>query len=96
MQNDKTRQSKLGKRLSVWVMIVATILLIPLLAKAPWTAGDFVFGAIILFGFATTYELLTRDMSNTHHRALVGLGVVAALLFVWVAAATGFEGLLSN
>src|SRR5687767_11990643 len=80
------------KRLSVWAIIVVAILMIPLLAKWPWTGGDFVFGAVVLFGSALTYELVARKMSNVTYRAAVGLAVVTALLFVWINAAVGIIG----
>ncbi len=82
------------KRLSVWAVIVAAVLTIPLLAKAPWTGSDFVFGAVLLFGSATVYELATRTMSNKNQRIAVGVAVFMVLAIIWVAAATGFEGII--
>ncbi|MBA3633450.1 MAG: hypothetical protein H0W58_11695 [Acidobacteria bacterium] len=82
-------QRNITKRLSVWAAIVAAVLMIPLLAKAPWSAGDFVFGAVVLFASATVYELATRNMSNKKHRIAVGVAVLAAIALVIVWAATG-------
>ena len=39
-------QRNITKRLGA--AVIAAVLMIPLLAKAPWTALDFVFGAIVL------------------------------------------------
>lgn len=80
----------------MWAIIVAAVLLIPLVTKAPWTGSDFVFGAILLFGSATVYELATRNMSNKNHRIAVSIAVLAVLAFIWVAAATGFERFLGD
>ncbi|MBX4212262.1 hypothetical protein KW787_02285 [Candidatus Pacearchaeota archaeon] len=77
------------KRLSVWAIIVAVVLMIPLLAKWPWTGSDFVFGAVMLFGSATVYELITRNMNNIRHRIAVGIVVFVILATIWVILATG-------
>ena len=68
-----------ARRLSVWAIVVAALLMIPLLANAPWTRGDFVFGAIALFGAATVYELVTPHMSDKRHRIAVGVAVLVAI-----------------
>lgn len=73
----------------MWAVAVAGILLIPFLSKAPWTASDFVFAAAGLFGFATLYELVTRNMNNRTHRIAVGIAIVLAILMVIAWAATG-------
>lgn len=80
------------KRLGIWAVIVALALLIPYFFMPLWTVGDFVFAAIALFGSAFAYEVVTRNMGDRNHRITVGVIVFAALAFVWVGAATGFEG----
>jgi hypothetical protein len=77
------------KRLGVWALVIAAVLMIPLATNAPWTGSDFVFGAVVLFILATVYELVTRNMSDYKHRAAVGAAVllVIALIIGW--AATG-------
>ena len=80
----KTKNSKkIKKRLSVWALVVVVILTIPLLARAPWTLGDFVFVGVVLFGLATGYELITKNMRNDMHRAAVGFAAVVVLLLIW-------------
>ena len=78
------------KRLGIWALIVAALLMIPLIAKWPWTLSDFIFGAIMLFGSATIYELVTRNMKNAKYRLAVGIAILVILAIVWVGAATGF------
>lgn len=84
-----TTQRNITKRLSLWAVVVAAILMIPLLANAPWTGGDFVFGTVVLFGLAIVYELATRNMSNIKYRAAVGAGVLFVIFLVIAWAATG-------
>lgn len=80
------------KRLSVWALIVAAVLLIPYFFMPLWTPGDFVFAAVVLFGSAFVYEMVTKNMANYNHRLTAGFIVAAVLAFIWVGAATGFEG----
>lgn len=94
MENITNRN--ITKRLSVWAILVALILMIPLFANAPWTPGDFVFAAILLFGSAFVYEFATRNMINKNKRIVVGVVVLGVLLFVWAGAATGFQGIIDR
>ena len=70
------------KRLRVWAIVVAGILMIPLLAKAPWTGGDFIFAGSVLFGLATIYEFATKNMSNKRNRIFAAIGVLAVLVLI--------------
>ena len=76
------------KRLIGWVLIVGTLLLIPLVANAPWTFGDFVFAGIVLFGCAATYEYVTRNMNDKWHRIAVAIAILFFIFLVigWAAA----------
>lgn len=87
----------LTKRLSVWAIVVALILMIPLVAmqftmEVNWTLFDFVFMGTLLFGAGSTYELVARKMSNGAYRVAVGVAVVAAVLLVWINGAVGIIG----
>jgi hypothetical protein len=72
----------------MWAVVVAAVLMIPLLAKAPWTGSDFVFAGVVLFGLAIAYELITKNMTNPKHRIAVGVGAffVIVLIQAWAAA----------
>jgi predicted PurR-regulated permease PerM len=87
--HDMVVQKSTLKRLGLWYIFVAVVLMIPFLTKAPWTAGDFVFGGVVLFGFATIYELVTRKMNNKKHRIAVGFAILIAIMMVIAWAATG-------
>jgi hypothetical protein len=94
-------ERNITKRLSVWAIVVAAVLMIPLIAmrfttEVNWTAGDFIFGAIVLFGFAAIYEVATRNIVNKNDRIAVAVAVFLVLAFVWVGAATGFAGVFDR
>lgn len=89
-------QRNIAKRLSVWAVLVAAMLMIPLLTRAPWTGSDYVFGAVLLFGAASVYEMATRKIDDPSRRLKVGAVVFVVLAFVWVGAATGFEGVFDR
>lgn len=54
-----------------------------------WTAGDFAFAAVLLFGTLGAYEFAARTTSDTAYRAGAGVGLVALLLLVWSNGAVG-------
>jgi hypothetical protein len=88
--------TSIARRLGVWALIVAAVLIIPLLGNWPWTGSDFVFGAVLLFGSATVYELATRNLKDNSRRFAIAFAVVIVLAFIWVGAATGFEGIIDR
>ena len=86
MPNNNKRN--IAKRLSVWAIVVALILMIPHVFNAPWTGRDFVFSGIVLFGAATFYELATKNTNSLKYSFTVGLVVLMGLVLVmgWAAA----------
>jgi hypothetical protein len=84
------------KRLGVWALIVAAILMIPLLTGAPWDETDFIVAGALLFGAGLAYELVTRTSSSAMYRAAWGVAVGTALLLVWTNLAVGLIGNESN
>ena len=86
-----TRNAYLSVVVSVVGVALATasILLVPLLAKWPWTLFDFVFAGVLVFGKGLTYVLAARKGDNIAYRAAVGVALAAALLLVWVNGAVG-------
>lgn len=79
----KISKTNITKRLSMWAVVVAAILAIPLLAKFPWTLGDFIFAGAILFGAASAYEITTGNMTNKMHRVAVGAAAAFIVLLIW-------------
>jgi hypothetical protein len=53
-----------------------------------WEAGDFVVMSILLFGMGSIYVFTARKVSKKR-RLVVGLVVLAALLFIWAHLAVG-------
>lgn len=63
------------------------MLALPLVAmtftdEVNWTASDFVFAGMLLFGSLGTYEVVARR--SVVHRAGIGLGVAATFLILWL------------
>lgn len=90
------------RRLIVWAVVVALILLIPLVLTLlgsgvdgegwHWTLFDFVFMGTLLFGTGLAYELVARNAGTIAYRAAVGVALAAAFLLVWTNAAVGIIG----
>ena len=79
------------KKISFWFAVVAGILMIPFLTKAPWTSGDFVFAGVTLFSLAMIYESITRNMKNPKHKLFVGFGILIVIILIMGWAATGTD-----
>ncbi len=77
-------------------LATALILLIPLLAGAPWTVFDFVFAGTLIFGTGLTYVLVARKGGSIAYRFAVGVALAAAFLLVWVNGAVGIIGSEDN
>lgn len=80
-------------RMAAWT-VAALILLAPLVAmqftdEVNWSASDFVFAAVLLFGTLGVYEVVARRAADTMYRAAAGVALAAAFLLVWVNAAVG-------
>ena len=79
----KKTSINVAKRLGVWALVVALILLIPLVGQAPWTLMDFIFSGVVLFGLATSYEVVTQHMIKRTHRIATGIIVLFILMLIW-------------
>lgn len=67
------------------------LLLLPLVARAPWTLGDFVFAAVIFGIVGGGLELAVRK-GNAAYSTAAGLALGASLLSVWIPGAVGIIG----
>lgn len=75
------------------VLVTALILLIPLVAmqftdEVQWTLFDFVVAAVLLLSAGFAYEFL-RKKFGPRYRIMIGVGVLAVLLFIWAQLAVG-------
>lgn len=75
--------NKLTKRVAMWALIVAVIQLIPYFGRFPWTAMDYTFATIVLFGTALTYELITENMQSQKSRLLIGASALLVVFLLW-------------
>lgn len=82
-QKEQIIMQNTNKRLITWAIVVAAIQMIPLLTRAPWTFGDYVFASVVLFGLAAGYELITKNMTNTVHRIAISIGAFCILIAIW-------------
>ena len=85
------------RRLVVWAVVVALILMIPLVAmqftgEVNWDLFDFVVMGGLLFGVGLAYELVARRSGKTVYRIAFGVGLVTAFLLAWVNGAVGIIG----
>jgi hypothetical protein len=68
------------------------LLLLPLIAGAPWTPSDYVFAAVIFGIVGGLLELAVRTSRNPWYRLGALVAVAAAFLLVWINAAVGIIG----
>lgn len=93
---------KAGRRPGIpWRMIgwgmAALLLLLPLVAmqftdEVNWTAGDFIFAALMFGSVGAAFELTVRVSRNISYRAAVAAALAAAFVIVWANGAVGMIG----
>ena len=87
-------------RMTMWAG-AALLLLLPAVAmrftnEVNWTASDFVFAALLLFGSAGLVELAIRASSSLAYRAGAVFAVGTAFLTIWANGAVGMIGSEDN
>ena len=80
-----------GWRLAGWAT-AAFLLLLPLIARAPWTGSDFAFAAVMIGGVGLVFELAVRMSPSWTYRAGAATALAAAFLAIWVQASVGIIG----
>lgn len=78
---------------AMW-LVIGAILLAPLIAmqftkEVNWTARDFGSAAVLLGGAAFAWEVAQRRVSCRACLAVLGVGLVLAVLLVWAEGAVG-------
>jgi hypothetical protein len=85
-----------GARKMPWRLIgwggAGALLLLPLLAGAPWTLADYVFAAAVFAIIGGTFELAVRKSGNLWYRGGVAVALATAFLLVWINGAVGIIG----
>lgn len=92
MTNDMDMNMDAGRpmsrfRMALWAA-AAFVLVLPLIAmqfteEVDWSASDFIFAGVLIFGSLTAYEVAVRKPGDAVYRAGVGLGIAATFLLVW-------------
>lgn len=82
-----------GWRIAAWIgatlFLLAMYVAMQLTEDVDWSAGDFVFAGVLLFGSLGAYEAAARMTGNTAYRAGVGVGIAGAFLLIWINGAVG-------
>lgn len=89
-----------GWRVAGWGL-AAFLLLLPAVAmrytdEVSWTAGDFIFAALLIGFVGISYELTVRVTRNWAHRAAVIAALAATFLTIWANGAVGMIGSEDN
>ena len=84
------------RRRSPWRIIgwsfAALLILLPLVAGAPWTVGDYVFAIVLILSVGLPLELVMRKTGDRAYRAGAILALFTAFLLIWVNGAVGIIG----
>lgn len=77
----------------IGILLAATgLLLIPLIARFPWSRSDFVIAGVLLFGTGVVIELILRNVTKTAYRIALCSAVLFLLFIVWAELAVGLIG----
>ena len=90
-------ESNALRRLRVWAIVVALILLVPWIAmkftpEVNWDLFDFLVMGSLLMGVSVAYEVVARRSQRTLYRIAFGIGLTAAFLLVCINGAVGIIG----
>ncbi len=81
-----------NKRLVGIVVAVAILLLIPLIARAPWSGLDFIVAAVLLLGTGLTIDIVLRMVKRFEYRVALCAVILTALALIWIELAVGIFG----
>jgi hypothetical protein len=99
MAGEETMSGRRGAnpwRIAGW-SIAATMLLLPLVAmrftsEVNWTAGDFIFAALLIGMVGLTFELTVRVTPDWAYRGAAAVALAASFLTIWANGAVGMIG----
>ena len=74
------------------IFVVAVLLLIPVIAKFPWSPIDFVTAGVLLLGTGLACEAVLRNVKKFEYRLAICAAIVIALALIWIELAVGLFG----
>ncbi|MEJ1221226.1 hypothetical protein [Sediminicola sp. 1XM1-17] len=82
------------KRVNLYLITVASILLIPLLAmqfteQVDWTLSDFIVAGALLLGTSFLIEIVLRKVTSKKYRIALCAVLLLGLLLIWAELAVG-------
>jgi len=96
MENQNTHNpAKL--RLTIYLMVTAIILIIPLIAmqftkEVTWTFLDFAVAGILLLSTAAALEIVIRNVKTSILRSALFVVILLVLFLIWAELAVGIFG----
>ena len=81
-----------NKRLFGIVLAVGLLLLIPFVARFPWSLFDFITAGALLLGAGLACELVLRRVRKLQHRLAICAGILLVLFIIWAEIAVGLIG----
>jgi len=81
-----------NKRLAGIMLAVALLLLVPVIAKFPWSPIDFITAGVLLLGTGLLCELVLRKVRKIEYRIAICGAILVALFLVWAELAVGLFG----
>ena len=81
-----------NKRLVGIMLAVALLLLVPVIAKFPWSPIDFITAGVLLLGTGLLCELVLRKVRKIEYRIAICGAILVALFLVWTELAVGLFG----
>jgi len=86
-----------NKRLFIILSIIATLLIIPLIAmqftdEVNWTLSDFVVAGTLLLGAGLLFDFVIRKVKRRKFRLFIILAILILLLLIWAELAVGIFG----
>ncbi len=79
-------------RLTGIVLAVGVLLLIPLVARFPWSPADFVIAGVLLLGTGLACEIVLRTVTRLQYRLAICAGILLVLFIIWAELAVGLIG----
>lgn len=84
----------LTKRLTIILGVIATLLLVPLIAmqftsEVNWSPADFVIMGLMLLAVGTGIEIVLRKVTSTKGRVILCVAILEVFLLLWAEMAVG-------